>query len=78
MSVCGALARWNRAGKPVRSPERVAELLSICQACDKFTGSHCRRCGCPVNGHVDEPTHNKLALATERCPLDPPHWPADA
>lgn len=77
-----ATSRWHRAGRPIRSQERVNELLQICRTCpfltaDEKRGAYCGKCGCPINGKVDNPTENKLAMATERCPLDPPRWEAD-
>jgi uncharacterized paraquat-inducible protein A len=77
-----AIARWKLAGSPMRSQQRVDELLSVCQACpqlvDRDTAQQrCGRCGCPVNARTDEPTSNKLAMATESCPLAEPKWTAD-
>lgn len=82
LNFLSAIGRWQAAGSPVRSQSRVNELLAICEACPYLAGrgtdrKHCGKCGCPVNGRVDEPTKNKLAMATERCPLDPPRWEAE-
>ena len=74
-----ASRKWMAAGMPVRSPERIAELYQVCNACDKYittkTGQgRCSLCGCKVNLHGKM---NKLLWATESCPLDPPKWTAD-
>lgn len=75
-----ARRRWIKAGRPVRSDERVAELLAICQACEyggkggKRPVKRCGICGCRINkGHF----LNKLRWATERCPKNPPNWAND-
>jgi hypothetical protein len=55
-------------GKPVLvSAEERARRQAICDACPEYdaTRGRCTKCGC---GGV------KLALATERCPLEPPKW----
>lgn len=81
LNVTTALAKWVAAGSPVRSPARVKELLAICQACPfmatrKNGEKWCGKCGCPVNNSPDA-RRNKLAMATEACPLDPPRWTAE-
>lgn len=79
--LCKAVARWKLAGSPVRTQQRVDELLAICEQCPHLARKpklHCGVCGCPISDRVDQPTKNKLALATESCPLDPPRWTADA
>lgn len=68
-----AVARWKAAGSPVRSPERIEEILAICQACEHFQRSRCNKCGCAVNKSPNG-LRNKIAMATERCPLQPPKW----
>lgn len=56
-------------GAPVLAGEAAYRgRLEICGACEHWTGSACRLCGCA--------TAAKLRLATERCPDDPPRWPA--
>ena len=52
-SFCMAKSRWKKAGSPVRTPERVKELLTICQACPNLLGKgevkqRCGKCGCPA------------------------------
>lgn len=71
-----AVARWLRAGRPVRSDERVAELLTVhCEPCEHFAGESCRKCGCAV-GRSKSGWANKLRMATESCPIG--LWGADA
>lgn len=76
-----ALERWTLAGRPVRSPERIAEILAICEACPMYLGDakrpRCKLCGCSIN-NLPRGTQNKIAMATEHCPLDPPKWEAEA
>lgn len=71
-----AVARWIAAGRPVRSNERVREIFeTLCQRCEHFDAGHgsCRLCGCRVRR--DGPAFtNKLRMATERCPMNPPKW----
>jgi hypothetical protein len=73
-----ALARWTLAGRPTRSQSRINELLAICHACEFFDRprGRCLKCGCPVNDRP-EAGRNKLAMATESCPDEPPRWTAD-
>ncbi len=79
LNFLSAVARWKLAGSPVRSQEQVSKLYKICQACpfmvrSKSGETACGKCGCPVNNRTDEPTKNKLALASEACPAEPPLW----
>lgn len=63
--VVGAVA--TRA--PVLVPDAVlAERKRLCVACPQFdeAAGRCRLCGCW--------TDQKLRLATERCPIEPPRW----
>lgn len=46
--------------------DTIAARRATCDGCDKRDGTKCGACGCPIE--------NKTALATERCPLDPPKW----
>lgn len=67
-------ARWVAAGKPVRSPDYIAELFAtFCEKCpsnnfirvDKDSG-RCVECGCWLKRKgIDK---NKLAWPTEPCP----------
>ena len=62
-----AIIRWASTGMPRRSQSEINDRLAICQACPHFIDNHCRVCGCPcveTNQLI-----NKLALATEACPL---------
>ncbi len=79
LNLASAVAKWIKAGRPVRTQERVDELLAICRACPFLNRTNpnrefCTKCGCRVNGDAANPTTNKLAMATESCPLDPPRW----
>lgn len=75
-----AVARWVAAGSPGRSQQEIDEVLTICRACDKFTDEgrpRCKLCGCSVNNKPDG-LRNKIAMATESCPMKPPKWTAAA
>lgn len=65
-----ALIKWARAGLPTRTPEEIEERLVICQACPHFDGKQerCRKCGCCLGGQRSG-WRNKLAYATEECPI---------
>jgi hypothetical protein len=65
-----AVRRWIAAGRPVRTGERIAELLAICRDCEWQRGGQCLHedCGCNVNDK-SRPLTNKLAMATESCPV---------
>ena len=54
------------------SRKEIAHRLSICQTCEKFTGTACSQCGCRVN--LEKRFLNKLAWRSETCPLG--KWPA--
>ena len=84
-----ATATWLGAGKPVRTRVEVLDILhNKCFKCDylldKDTPSQrCGLCGCPVNDNMQVASmlkaqlpKNKLLLATESCPDDPPQWVA--
>jgi hypothetical protein len=79
-NLSAALTRWIAAGRPVRTPEKQAELFAICEACPHFLrGSGdlhgCGICGCGLkkSGGI----LNKLKWATESCPLPEPKWTAE-
>ena len=89
-SLKSARDKWIEAGKPMRPPERVAEILAICQACKHFnpgkpitmagglvsTPATCTVCGCWLkNAPLGLVT--KIEMATESCPLSTPKWTAD-
>jgi hypothetical protein len=62
-----ALARWTLAGLPRRTQVEIEARLAICQACEFLKNNHCGKCGCACN--EKNRLINKLALATERCPI---------
>jgi hypothetical protein len=60
-------AKHVAAGMPQATDEQVAERFAICQTCEHFDGSACRKCGCPV---VREKKFlSKLSWANESCPV---------
>ncbi|MDB5342008.1 MAG: hypothetical protein JWP89_385 [Schlesneria sp.] len=62
-----AMARWAVAGMPRRSQEEIEARLTICQTCEFLQNNHCSKCGCACI--ATNQVVNKLALATEKCPL---------
>ena len=67
--------KWELAGKPKRSPERVHQLFhEICKPCPHFGGDRCNVCGCYISDHLRNPGFNKLAWSTTHCPLPEPKW----
>jgi len=78
----GAIRRWIREGRPVRTDNEVAEILKICQgdpessdpekqkSCKLYDAeSHsCLKCGCAVSADK-APLGNKLRMKSEICPL---------
>lgn len=73
-----AVARWKLAGSPTRSQQEIDAILEICRACPFYTNNgrpRCKKCGCSVNNQPNG-IANKIAMATESCPLDPPKWSA--
>jgi hypothetical protein len=77
-----AEARWIAAGRPMRSDDQMAEIFAICESCEFFVGrvnggeGVCRLCGCNlkrIGGIL-----NKIRMATETCPANPPRWKAEA
>lgn len=65
-----AVARWIAAGRPTRSQDEIDALLAICQTCRQYNAEYaaCAKCGCSVNSQASG-LANKLAMATEHCPL---------
>jgi hypothetical protein len=54
------------AGMPQATDGQVAARFAICQGCEHFDGTACRKCGCPV---VRERKFlSKLSWANESCP----------
>ena len=67
-----AIARWIKAGRPARLREDVAQIYyENCVPCSEMDGKtgQCRVCGCHI-GLKTSPLLNKIAMATEHCPLD--------
>ncbi len=67
----GAIRKWIAAGRPARTPEEINKLFEEhCKKCDKYDADKhaCKNCGCAVSTD-STPLTNKLAMATERCPL---------
>ena len=51
----------------VIAPEEVRKTrIAICEQCDQLKVNRCLKCGCY--------TAAKVALATEKCPYEPPKW----
>jgi hypothetical protein len=58
---------WARAGKPLRTAERMAELYDEkCSPCEFYKNSACDLCGCNIRREGN--ALNKLAWATTECP----------
>ncbi len=67
----GALRRWAAHGCPTRTMEEREQLFNNnCKGCDRFDpeAHACKNCGCKVSAG-GTPLTNKLAMATEHCPL---------
>jgi len=75
-SVTKAMAKWIAAGKPLVTPEQLAERTAACDACPHLRVKNgvksCGLCGCSLAassrlfGTVELP--GKLEMATESCP----------
>jgi hypothetical protein len=64
-----AMWRWAASGFKMCTQEEIDERLAICQACAYLTPANtCQLCGC----QCDEKNQllNKLAIASEKCPID--------
>lgn len=71
-----ARAKWIAAKKPLRTLEAIATIYDeYCVSCFAFDNDSCGVCGCRLKRETQ--TMNKLAWATEVCPLNPPRWKAD-
>lgn len=67
----GAVRRWVASGRPTRTKEEIEKLFEEhCSKCEMYDKEKhaCKSCGCPVAVSLD-PLDNKLAMATEHCPL---------
>ena len=67
------IARWELHGRPVRTPEQIAENQEKCRDCEFYNPSKkdenrgfCKLCGCRLND--DENVFNKHYLGTTTCP----------
>lgn len=72
--------KWVAAGKPLRTPERIAGLFAQCEQCPlkKFMRvgkdiGRCTECGCWLKRKGEH--FNKLAWPTEACPHGV--WPSE-
>ena len=63
-----AMLRHGKNGLKMCSQEKIDRRLAICQACPKLSNNHCSLCGCACN--AQNHLLNKLALETEKCPLN--------
>ncbi len=70
--------RHTAAGRPLASQATIDERLSICVTCPEYNveKSACSKCGCNINASRNA-WKNKLAMANERCPMNPPKWEAE-
>lgn len=67
-------ARHVAAGMPIAADEEIARRFAICEGCEHYDGTACRKCGCPVKR--EGKFLSKLAWAKESCPVG--KWgPAD-
>ena len=66
-----AKCKWIAAGRPVRSAEETAYLYQLCKGCVNISNDRtvCMSCGCPVRPNNTRPKANKIAMATEHCPV---------
>lgn len=72
-----AMRRWRQAGKPMRPGHEIVRLFSVCVLCKHFVPrrgrpwrGRCGECGCYLGRHKHRFLRaNKIALATEHCPL---------
>ena len=67
----GAVRRWVANGRPTRSEEEIKVLFEDhCQGCSRYDPDKhaCKNCGCKVSKD-SSPLANKLAMASEHCPL---------
>lgn len=67
-----ALSRWIKAGRPARSEDEILGIFTTyCQTCEYMESDRgrCKQCGCHV-GTVKSPLLNKIAMATEHCPVE--------
>lgn len=74
-----AMARWLAEGLPVCTEEEEDARRGQCWQCEhliiKNEKAACELCGCCVRGS-SKAWLNKLKMATEKCPANPPRWQA--
>lgn len=65
-----AIARYVASDCRDVTPEHYARRLGVggCEDCPVQRQSKCLLCGCPIE--------DKARMASEKCPRDPPRWPA--
>jgi len=63
----GAMVRWAGSGFKRCPKKQISERLAICQSCPHLVDNHCQLCGCACI--ETNQLMNKLALASEACPL---------
>lgn len=62
-----AMARHIASGLKRCSKKQINERLAICQVCPNLVDNHCKLCGCACV--AENQLMNKLALASEKCPI---------
>jgi hypothetical protein len=66
-----AVRKWVQSGRPTRTEEEIKNLFeNHCKQCERYDKKKhaCKSCGCLVSTD-STPLRNKLAMATEGCPL---------
>lgn len=72
-----AIKHWVKNGRPVRTDDEVSHILNdICKPCNWFQDGRCGLCYCNLN-LSSRAEANKIRMATESCPHDPPKWEAE-
>jgi len=61
IAMADSLAHFAVTGKLAADRAVITNRIAACEACEQFTGTRCRECGCYV--------HAKAALAASVCPL---------
>lgn len=67
----GAIRRWVAFGRPTRTQEEIDLIFEVhCNRCERYDREKhaCKSCGCSISKE-SSPLGNKLAMATEHCPL---------
>lgn len=68
---------WVDNGSPLRTKEKILEIFTICNECDKHIPVsenivQCSVCTCFIRKYGTK--LNKAAFSTTRCPLEEPKW----